>query len=377
MRGRKRHRHRLRLAAAIIAATGPLGLAAAPAAAEPATVKVMTRNLYIGADLLPAVVAPDAESARIAVGDIYEAAVDTNFPARARLLAREIATSQPHLIGLQEVALWRRGQRGSADGAATPAGEVVYDFLRSLRGELRRAGLRYRVVVVQREADVELPADLDEDGSAEFDARLTVRDVILARRGVRTRAARRGRYEQFLTAPTALGDLDVLRGWTAVDARVGPRGQAPRFRFVNTHLEAFSAYIRREQAEELAASAAMATERPVILAGDLNSDPDDPTTQNLPPLPPTRNAAAYGVFTGDSKSPGVGFRDHGVDVETCCFDPPITDPAPAFYTRIDHVLGRRVRGLSARLVGADPGERTGTGLWPSDHGGVVARLRVR
>lgn len=375
-------RHRLLAAAAaslaaVVIVGGVHG--AADAAAKPVTAKVMTRNLYIGADLLPAIIPPDEESARIAVGDIYEAVVDTNFPARARLIAEEVAGSRPHLIGLQEVALWRRGQRGAADGSATPATEVVYDFLDSLRQQLRRRGLRYRPAVVQREVDVELPADLDADGTAEFDVRLSVHDVILARRDVRVLARDRGRYEEFLTAPTALGALEVIRGWTAVDARVGPRRRGKRLRFVNTHLEAFSAYIRREQAAELAAAGGpLDVSRRVILLGDLNSDPDDETIDDLPLFPPTRNAAAYGVFVGDEESPGIGFADRGVTVPTCCFGSAITDSTPSFYTRIDHVLARGgVPRLGARLVGTDPALRTGTGLWPSDHGGVVARLRLR
>jgi hypothetical protein len=84
-------------------------------------------------------------------------------------------------------------------------------------------------------------------------------------------------------------------------------------------------------------------------------------------------AAAYNVIAD------AGFADRGVELNTCCFGESITDPPPAdFGSRIDHVLARgRVRELSSQLIGVDPDLRTNTDLWPSDHGGVVARLRLR
>ena len=61
------------------------------------------------------------------------------------------------------------------------------------------------------------------------------------------------------------------------------------------------------------------------------------------------------------------------------------DEAPAFHERIDFVLFRdpklgAIRGpfdaLAASIVGNAPSDRTPSGLWPSDHAGVVATLRV-
>ena len=48
--------------------------------------------------------------------------------------------------------------------------------------------------------------------------------------------------------------------------------------------------------------------------------------------------------------------------------------------RIDLVLARGADGQAlpadqGRIVGIDPANRTATGLWPSDHAGVVLRLR--
>ena len=362
MFGRKRTRRALALAVGAVVAVTGVALPAT-AGAAPTTVKVMTRNLYLGADLVPAILAGTPGEARTETGNIYKDVVDTNFPARAKLLAEEIRRTGPHLIGLQEVALWRRGQRGAADGPDTPATEVVYDFLDTLRHELDRLGLHYRVVSLQREADIEFPASISGDDAAEFDGRLTMHDAILARRGVKvTRSNRHANFDASLTVPTQLGTVEVLRGWTSIDVRKIGRKRA-RFRFVNTHLEAFLAATRTQQATELmGSSGAVDTGLPVILLGDLNSDPAGAAA----------DAAAYNVIAD------AGFADRGVELNTCCFGELVTDPAPAFGSRIDHVLSRgSVSELSSRLVGVDPALRTNTDLWPSDHGGVVARLRVR
>ncbi len=72
-----------------------------------------------------------------------------------------------------------------------------------------------------------------------------------------------------------------------------------------------------------------------------------------------------------------GFTDYGIEENTCCFGEDLRDPAPVFTSRIDHVLGKGpVSEISSALIGTDPLNRSGTELWPTDHGGVVAKLKV-
>src|SRR5829696_7139580 len=261
------HRSALAGTIALLAAT----VIAAPAhAATAPKLSVMTRNVYLGGDISKPIPAPDRAQFEQKATELWQAVVETDFPARARLLAREVRRTRPDVIGLQEVALWRRGPDGVRDGAATPATRRVYDFLALLRSRLAGAGQRYRVASVQTEADIEAPVSLG------YDVRLTMRDVVLVRRrkGLRVRRALGANYDATLDVPTAIGTLSSRRGWAAADVTVGGR----RVRVVTTHLEAFSDDHRLRQATELL-GAGGPVRRPhrVIVTGDINSDPTGAT----------------------------------------------------------------------------------------------------
>ena len=386
------------LRTALFAALAAIAALALPVAAEAKkksiNTKVMTRNIYLGSDLTGALTASGSVEVFEEAGKIWRNMQETNFNARAKVLANEIVNQRPDVVGLQEAALWRRDQAGAPDGPASPAEEVVYDFIHQLRSELRERGAKYDVAVVQQEMDLEIPLDFNDDGTpagTAYDGRLTMRDAILVKRTSRLKVSnpQGANFSLALPVPQDLGapgpspedgTLPVLRGWTAVDVTkfkgTGKHPAKQKYRFVNTHLEAFSAFFRNGQASELVSPAGPTqTGKRVVLVGDLNSDPADASVDGPPFSPvPTPNAAAYATVTG------AGFTDVGVTVNTCCHDGDLLNPPPAAFTsRIDHVLakGGKIAPLSALLVGADPANRTPTGLWPSDHGGVVAKLKLK
>ena len=107
-----------------------------------------------------------------------------------------------------------------------------------------------------------------------LDVRLTVSDVLLARRGLKTADLKlsnplSGTYSISLTLPTPVGAIPFLsRQWASVDVKI--RGKS--FRFITTHLEAFEPRVRVAQAQELLAGPA-ATSLPTIVVGDFNSQP--------------------------------------------------------------------------------------------------------
>lgn len=383
-------RSRGKRALALAIAMGVTGVVL-PAAADasdkpvkPSKPTVMTRNLYLGADLGPAIAAPTVPQAYTAVGDIYENMQDMNFNARVKLIANEIEDTDPDLIGLQEVSHWLRddavdGPPTEQNPNAVPATETVYDYLDLLMKELDSRNLGYKVVVVQNEADLEFPADVRggpndaSDGVPDFDARLIMRDVILAKENVKVKETGGANYPINASVNTqAFGSVTVKRGYTYADVRIDKeRAKGTKFRFINTHLESFNAFVRNLQASNLTISSGVTDVLglPTILVGDLNSDPDDPSTDPGPPS--GGNNDAYETVIAD------GFTDFGVTVNTCCFGEDLRDASPDFTSRIDHVLGKQaVTGISAIRIGDDPANRTGTGLWPTDHAGVVAQLKV-
>ena len=155
------------------------------------TLKVMTRNIYLGGNIFLPIGAPDRATFEAKTQELWNQIRFTNFPARAKLLAKEVKRTKPDLIGLQEVATWRRSPNGVKDGSATPSTQVVYDFLKTLNAALKAEGLKYRVAIAQQEADIEAPTQ-------QYDVRLSMRDVILVRtgKGAPKLTAKRGRQFQ-------------------------------------------------------------------------------------------------------------------------------------------------------------------------------------
>ena len=99
----------------------------------------MTRNIYLGGNIFHPIGSPDLDTFKQKTSELWAEIQKTDFVGtRAALLAREVKRAKPDLVGLQEVAIWRRSPDGQSDGNATPATQVVYDFLKTLRRELAR-----------------------------------------------------------------------------------------------------------------------------------------------------------------------------------------------------------------------------------------------
>ncbi|HWC47844.1 MAG TPA: endonuclease/exonuclease/phosphatase family protein [Solirubrobacterales bacterium] len=332
-------------------------------------VGVMTRNLYLGADLGPVIAAKTTEQVVEASGAVLRDVVANNFPVRAKGLAHEILEQRPDLVGLQEVAYWHTTP-------ITPAGEeITIDYLQLLLNELNKGPGpdRYEVVVVQNEFGTETPADFNEtagDGpggelaNAEVLGQLQMRDVILARAGagVHTWNASGGNFNTLLELSVGGQPVAVKRGWTATDAQV--RGSHP-FHFVNTHLEAFDPFVRVAQAEELVAPGGPATSSlPVVLVGDLNSDDD---TVSGP------DQLAYQALLA------AGFVERSTnDPLGCCLESPLLaedagGSVADFDHQVDHVMTNEPSITLERS--AVTGLLPVNGYWDSDHAGLFSALR--
>jgi endonuclease/exonuclease/phosphatase family metal-dependent hydrolase len=338
----------------VLVALGAVAAASAGHARRaPLALTVMTRNLYLGANLDPIVKAKSLPAALTAVAAGWAEVQANDFPTRARAIAREIASAKPDFVGFQEAVLYRT--QTPPDFTATPATTVALDYVAELRKALAARHLKYRFIGIAPWTDAELPAG----SPATMDIRLTVRDALLVRTDRKIRI-RRVRKVQYATVTPLIPDLVIAkRGYIYADATLAGR----TFRVATTHLESFNDTSQVAQGQELGAVLRVG-KLPTVLLGDLNSRADGSGT------------------TTHADLLGLGFKDAWTEVHpddvglTCCHGDDLRDLGGPFYSRIDYVLLKNgFRAVAAGIVGQKPSDRI-NGLWPSDHAGVWARLRL-
>jgi endonuclease/exonuclease/phosphatase family metal-dependent hydrolase len=326
---------------ALAAAAVALFAAATPSAqaAKGPTITVMTRNLFLGADLIPLATTPPPQFEQTA-SNMFAGVKAEDPNARMKLVAGEIAKAKPDLVGLQELSLWRTGP--------APASTVAYDYIHTITNQLKKLHRNYRVVAIKQGFNVEGPMG---GGS---DVRLTLGDAILARKGVKVRHVHSALFKDQLTIPTqTIGNVTTNRGYNELDATV----HGVTVHVVNTHLEAYSADFRLKQAQELVRGA-LRSKLPTILIGDLNSGPNLPKPEDRPP------------YLAIAKA---GFKEERTPKFSCCFNE-LTDKA-GWDHNVDHIMAKpRLKLVRSFITGA---ETTPAGVHPSDHGGVVSVLRLK
>ena len=348
---------------AVVVTTLLLGPAAGATQSGGADLKVMSRNLYFGTDLGPVIAAQTQAEFVTRVAAAFTQSQATDFAGRAKAWAAEIEAARPHLIGLQEAVLWRT-QTPANFSPVPDATTVEADFVALLLAELRARGLRYDLVKAQDGYDVEAPG-LFPTGFR--DVRLTQREVILARRdgALKLSNAQSGQYVARISVPTPRGPIELPWAWASVDVTF--HGQS--FRFATTHLDPNSGAAQVAQANEFLAGPGNTT-LPLIWLGDFNSDAEGTVITGVVPA-----TATYGNIVA------AGFSDawraahpteHGF---TCCQATDLLNPTSELGTRVDLVLTRGpFRVEAASIIGDEATDRLPSGLWPSDHAGVVVSL---
>jgi endonuclease/exonuclease/phosphatase family metal-dependent hydrolase len=345
-------------------------------------ISVMTRNLYLGADIMRVLKAAqenpdDPIAVPKAVGELFQTVQYTNFPERAQAIAREIRVSRPDIIALQEVSTWLIQEESDfMIGNPQQAETVVYDYLQILLDALSAQGLEYEVAAVVTNADIELPMlnGIAEDGSPIFsDLRLVDHDAVLVRRGIETWGELTGHYQAQMRLELAGMPVEFTRGYILLNARVN----GMELLFANTHLEVggepgspFAAVQAAQMAELL--SMLNGADGTVILAGDLNSSPEDAETQ------PYHQAIAAGFLDSWEEARHIPWHRQGY---TCCFNETLDDWCAELTERIDHIFIRPGREHLLRVRTWTTGDKLWsiamTGLWPSDHAGVAARFLLK
>ena len=157
--------------------------------------------------------------------------------------------------------------------------------------------------------------------------------------------------------------------------RPGPLGPCATTHLEEKHSETDAAPVQAAQAAELLEVLQVTTppERALIVVGDTNSSPVDPLIFGSIPTPYMQFVAA-GYTDAWRRRPG---KVPGV---SCCQLADLSNHKSVLSERIDLVFSRDVPTTvkQARVVGATVSDKTpppGRGLWPSDHGAVIAELQ--
>lgn len=315
-------------------------------------VSVFTINMYPGTNLdlvVAALLSPDPNDDAPALALAIQTLLETDYPARAELLADEIARERPHAVGLQEVSTF--------DIDAAIAGQPIQvDFLPILEAALSARGLHYV------EAGVGINYSLTPVPGISYsqgDALLVDAD--------RVTITTAGHHIYSNNVGTVAPGITLQQGWSVADATVN--GQ--QVILVSTHPESdlfgtSLAVLRAAQVTELVSM--MPQGVPAIIMGDLNDQPGSPMYQVL--------TGAGMVDVWRSLRPGVA----GL---TCCHQDDLSDRVAQFDQRIDYVFASGFShgnaGLQGqiKLFGDQPSERVAGPfhpLWPSDHAGLLARV---
>jgi endonuclease/exonuclease/phosphatase family metal-dependent hydrolase len=303
----------------------------------------LTWNIYQGFDVTPLFTAPPEQLPEV-LTQVFRQFLATNFPVRAEAIAEAIALGKPDLIGLQEAVRLKL--------IIPTFGTVTYDFIEILLEALEKRGLKYEVAASNYNAKAKLP---ESNGNL---VSFLERDAILIRKDCKLDVIGRqeANFRTNLTVPLAGKPFTILRGWSFVDVKVNGKV----FRLINTRLDPTIEDIRNAQALEILKCPAN-TRLPVVITGDLNTIP---------------NSLAYNLFFNS------GFKDVWNKVgETSGFTaeqkPDLLNADSLLNQRIDYILFKNGwEPFETELVGEWQKDRTKTGLWPSDHAGVYARLRL-
>ncbi len=221
------------------------------------------------------------------------------------------------------------------------------------------------------------------------DVRMVDHDVILVRKGYPAVEVFSDNYEANVGLELGGAYVEFTRGFGIVYVNI--RGYTHRF--VNTHLEIrgatdsvfrlFQYYQMVELLGTIDFINAMYGPKPIILVGDFNSSPDDvpgyglhpdPEIGYLPYVPPYMLAveAEYLDTWLLQKKFDEGY--------TSGFDEYVSDPDATLTTRIDLIfldpMGLIVKSVKCNVVGDEISDMTPSGLWPSDHAGVVSKVKL-
>lgn len=329
-------------------------------AAEP-TFTVMSRNIYLGADVGVALeLIPDMPAAAQFMWDQVN---KNDFSKRSVALANEIKEYQPDVIGLQEATIWYC--KKNAWSKKVEVFNFTDQLLEALGGEYILASKDgnaafnpgYSINPIPFLTMVKDPERFQKIfGEDKAACGFQIGDALAIKKSLADQVIQVGNTEyedSYSIVPTL---MTIYRGYTWADINIA---NIP-VRFVSTHLESIwdenKVPNAAKQASQLI-SDLKETNMPLVVIGDFNADPRDPRPANAanPGLQPT---ASEECPAGNSKCNAyrlmieAGFDDAGPDASD-----------PTTYTW----------GMNALLTGPDP-DRLKAGQSMGNEYGFTDRL---
>lgn len=381
---------------------------------EPYRITVMSRNLYLGADVGVALqLLPNFPKAAQFMWDQVK---QTNFSARAPKLARETVQDRPEIIGIQEATIWYCKKDLLGDKveifnfldefiAATKLTGVGYSLAKASGVEAFNPG--YSIPAIPYLTKVNDPEIFQPIfGTDTASCGFTIGDALLVRDDVKDRIIQVGNTEYDAKYSIVPVVMNVYRGYTWADFKV----QDSVVRLISTHLESIwdenkipnSAL----QAGQLVADLKDA-KMPLIVMGDFNADVRDPRPVDEPnpgeqpivsdtcPTPGGAKCNAYSTMveagfensSPDARNPryftwGASALLNGPDKKRLEFAKEFGNQY-GFTDRLDYIFTKNVyTTVSSKIIGNVWPD--GSGVWncgseicfPSDHAGIVATIEL-
>jgi hypothetical protein len=379
----------------LVLVAGILFLPTLPASADENPVKVMSRNLYLGADV--GVALEKIPNLPAAAQFMWKQVKETDFLQRKLILAGEIRSESPDVIGIQEATSWYCKAKPWSKKTE------IYNFTKELLAELngdyiiaRKDGEEANnpgysigpIPFLTKVIDPKVFQPLYGQDSAACG--FQIGDVLLVKKELREYINQVGNSEYksiYKVVPTL---MEIYRGYTWADITV----QGRNVRFVTTHLESLwdenkipkAAEQARQLVEDL-----KNTKSPIVIIGDFNSDPRDPRPKSSA-NPGDQPVESEKCPTGSSLCSSyrvmreAGFEDVGPDSSepttfTWGMNAVLTGPDPVresaakkmgnsngFTDRLDYIFVKNgAQVLTSKIIGEKP-------PYGSDHAGVVTSL---
>ena len=375
---------------------------ASVAKAESPQVTVMTRNLYLGADVGVAMeLIPNLSAAAQFMWDQVKA---TDFNNRAPKLAAEVIAERPDVIGIQEATIWYC--KKSAWSKRTEVFNFTEQFLAAIKAQgqdyvlaskdgVTALNTGYSIaaipfVTMVNDPEIFQPLFGQDKAACGFE----IADALVIRGDLSGKVLAVGNTEyeaSYTVVPTI---MTIYRGYSWADIEIG---NTP-VRFVTTHLESLwdenKVPNAAKQAQQLITDL-KETRNPIVIMGDFNSDPRDPRISDDPNIG-GQPAASKSCPAGGSECSAyrlmfeAGFKDVGPDSldprnNTWGMNALLTGPDPdrlkysqqlgnfaGYSDRLDYIFVKNgAVPLVSRIIGATPPNNLN-----SDHAGVVSLISI-